>query len=113
MAAFAVCSASVVAPTSLLANKSTVSSKVVAAPMLVSNKSRVVMSAEKKQNIALPATAALIAAAILPEIAEAAQPGVSPSLQNLINSVIAGGVVLGGIGAVVAGVSSFDPVKRK
>ncbi|CAI5467197.1 unnamed protein product [Closterium sp. Yama58-4] len=113
MAAFAVCSASVVAPTSLLANKSAVSSKVAATPMLVSNKSRVVMSAEKKQNVALPATAALLAAAIIPEIAEAAQPGVSPSLQNLINSVIAGGVVLGAIAVAIIGVSNFDPVKRK
>ncbi|CAI5513292.1 unnamed protein product [Closterium sp. Naga37s-1] len=113
MAAFAVCSASVVAPTSLLANKSVASSKLSATPMLVSNKSRVVMSAKKEQNIALPVTAALIAAAIIPEIAEAAQPGVSPSLQNLINSVIAGGVVLGGIAVAIVGVSTFDPVKRK
>lgn len=72
------------------------------------------MSAEKKeQNIALPTTIALVAAAVLPEIAEAAQPGVSPSLRNLLFSVIAGGVVLGGIGIAVSGVSVFDPVKRK
>eukprot|EP00249_Psilotum_nudum_P026598 c32912_g1_i1 orf=1-156(+) len=49
---------------------------------------------------------------IIPEIAEAAQPGVSPSLQNLLLSVVAGGVVLLVIGGAVAGVSTFDPVKR-
>eukprot|EP00475_Leptophrys_vorax_P013589 TRINITY_DN1996_c1_g2_i1.p1 TRINITY_DN1996_c1_g2~~TRINITY_DN1996_c1_g2_i1.p1 ORF type:complete len:112 (+),score=19.11 TRINITY_DN1996_c1_g2_i1:136-471(+) len=111
MAALAVCSAPVA---TLVANKVTVSTKAVAAPKLfVSNKSRVVMSAKKEQNVAAPVALALFAAAVLPEIAEAAQPGVSPSLQNLINSVIAGGVVLGGIGVAVAGVSVFDPVKRK
>lgn len=56
---------------------------------------------------------ALLAAAVVPEIAEAAQPGVSPSLKNLLLSVVAGGTVLTVIGVAVAGVSTFDPVKRK
>jgi Sec-independent protein secretion pathway component TatC len=56
---------------------------------------------------------ALLAAAVVPEIAEAAQPGVSPSLKNLLLSVVAGGSVLTVIGVAVAGVSTFDPVKRK
>lgn len=56
---------------------------------------------------------ALLAAAIIPEIAEAAQPGISPSLKNLLLSVVAGGVVLSAIGVAVAGVSTFDPVKRR
>lgn len=56
---------------------------------------------------------ALLAAAVVPEIAEAAQPGVSPSLKNLLLSVVAGGTVLTAIGVAVAGVSTFDPVKRK
>lgn len=76
--------------------------------------SRVTMSAEKKVNsLALPTTVALLAAAVLPEIAEAAQPGVSPSLKNLLLSVLAGGVIAGAIGIAVAGVSSFDPINRK
>ena len=53
------------------------------------------------------------AAMVIPDIAEAAGPGVSPSLKNLLLSVLAGGVVLVAIGAAVAGVSTFDPVQRK
>ena len=45
-----------------------------------------------------------------PLVAEAA---VSPSLKNLLNSVIAGAVVLGGIFAAVTAVSSFDSIERK
>lgn len=63
-------------------------------------------------NVAGLTAAALTAAMMIPEIAEAAQPGVSPSLQNLLLSVVAGGVVLLVIGGAVAGVSTFDPVKR-
>ena len=61
------------------------------------------------------ATMAILTAAamIIPDIAEAASPGVSPSLKNLLLSVVAGGVVLVAIGAAVAGVSTFDPVQRK
>eukprot|EP00271_Cylindrocystis_brebissonii_P008609 TRINITY_DN2303_c0_g1_i1.p2 TRINITY_DN2303_c0_g1~~TRINITY_DN2303_c0_g1_i1.p2 ORF type:complete len:121 (+),score=31.79 TRINITY_DN2303_c0_g1_i1:184-546(+) len=107
----------VAAPSSSFVQKSAVSQRVaMMAPRkcakLVANRSRTVMSAEK-QNLVLPATVALLAAAVLPEIAEAAQPGISPSLQNLLYSVLAGGVVLGGLAIAVAGVSTFDPVKRK
>lgn len=45
-----------------------------------------------------------------PLVAEAA---VTPSLKNLLNSVIAGGVVLGAIAGAVSAVSAFDPVNRK
>lgn len=58
-------------------------------------------------------TIALVAAAVVPEIAEAAAPGVSPSLKNLLLSVVAGGVVLTAIGVAIAGVATFDPVKRR
>jgi hypothetical protein len=42
----------------------------------------------------------------------AAHAEVTPSLQNLLNSVIAGGVVVGAIAAAVGAVASFDPVDR-
>lgn len=112
MAALSSCSA--VVPSSLLAVKSAAAPKrTVSQKLFVRNVSRVVMSAKKEQDFVGPTAIALLAAAVLPEIAEAAQPGVSPSLNNLIGSIIAGGVVLGGIGVAVAGVAVFDPVKRK
>ena len=52
----------------------------------------------------------LIAMMASPLTAEAA---VSPSLKNLLFSLIAGGVVLVGIVVAVSGVASFDPVARK
>lgn len=45
-----------------------------------------------------------------PLVAEAA---VTPSLKNLLNSVVAGGLVLGAIALAISTVSSFDPVNRK
>ncbi|CAM6043629.1 unnamed protein product [Sphagnum compactum] len=82
--------------------------------MVVANKSRVTMSATQKEHDFTGLTGlALLAAAVVPEIAEAAQPGISPSLKNLLLSVVAGGVVLAVITVAVAGVSTFDPVKRK
>ncbi|XP_024379315.1 uncharacterized protein [Physcomitrium patens] len=82
---------------------------------LIANRSRVVMSASPQSDNKLAALTSLafLAAAVVPEIAEAAQPGVSPSLKNLLLSVVAGGVVVTVIGVAVAGVSTFDPVKRK
>ncbi|KAJ7548340.1 hypothetical protein O6H91_07G007700 [Diphasiastrum complanatum] len=76
---------------------------------------RVVVSASHKKELDVtgPTTMALMAALVIPEIAEAAQPGISPSLKNLLLSVVAGGVVALVIGVAVAGVSVFDPVKRK
>ena len=68
-------------------------------------------SAERKE-LAVPAavSAGLIAMMANPLYAEAA---VSPSLKNLLGSLIAGGVVLTGIVVAVSGVASFDPVNRK
>ncbi|XP_047333965.1 uncharacterized protein LOC124937700 [Impatiens glandulifera] len=54
---------------------------------------------------------ALTASMMIPEVAEAAS-GVSPSLNNFLLSILAGGVVLGGIVGAIIGVSNFDPVKR-
>ncbi|OEL32189.1 hypothetical protein BAE44_0006791 [Dichanthelium oligosanthes] len=56
--------------------------------------------------------AAVAAALVLPEVAEAAQPGISPSLKNFLLSIVSGGVVLVAIVGAVVAVSNFDPVKR-
>lgn len=56
--------------------------------------------------------AALTASMVIPEVAEAAGPGVTPSLENFLLSIAAGGVVLTVIAGVVVGVANFDPVKR-
>lgn len=45
-----------------------------------------------------------------PLVAEAA---VTPSLKNLLNSVVAGGVVLGGIAVAVTAVSNFDKIREE
>jgi|TARA_B110000483_G_scaffold220838_1_gene276297 hypothetical protein len=45
-----------------------------------------------------------------PLVAEAA---VTPSLKNTLLSVVAGGLILGAIGAAVVGVSTFDKIGRK
>jgi hypothetical protein len=55
---------------------------------------------------------ALLAMLAIPEVAHAAGPGVSPSLKNLLLSVGGGAVVLSAIAIGIAGVSTFDPVKR-
>ncbi|XP_022869566.1 uncharacterized protein LOC111388968 [Olea europaea var. sylvestris] len=54
---------------------------------------------------------ALTASMVVPDVAEAAIGG-SPSLNNFLLSIVAGGVVLGVILGAVIGVSNFDPVKR-
>lgn len=56
--------------------------------------------------------AALTAAMLIPDVAAAAQPGISPSLKNFLLSIVAGGVVLGVLVGAVIGVANFDPVKR-
>lgn len=56
--------------------------------------------------------AAMTAALVIPEMAEAAQPGISPSLKNFLLSIVAGGVVLTVIVGAVVAVANFDPVKR-
>jgi hypothetical protein len=44
-----------------------------------------------------------------PLVAEAA---VTPSLKNLLNSVVAGGVVLAGIATAISAVSNFDQIRK-
>jgi hypothetical protein len=89
-------------------------SKRFSSKLVTEKKSRVTMSVSQKEHDVISLTGlALLAAAVVPELAEAAQPGISPSLKNLLLSVVAGGVVLAVITIAVAGVSTFDPVKRK
>ena len=60
-----------------------------------------------------PATEwATAAALVLLEVAEAAQPGISPSLKNFLLSIVSGGVVLVAILGAIVVVSNFDPVRR-
>ncbi|KAH7439133.1 hypothetical protein KP509_04G046600 [Ceratopteris richardii] len=79
---------------------------------LISNGIRVPMSSDEHREVGLAAPVALVflAVAMIPKIAETAAPGVSPSLKNLLLSVVARGVVLVAIGGVVAAISTFDPV---
>ncbi|XP_022754704.1 uncharacterized protein LOC111303002 [Durio zibethinus] len=58
------------------------------------------------------AAAALTASMVIPDVAEAAESGVSPSLKNFLLSIVAGGVVLLAIVGAVIGVANFDPFKR-
>ena len=69
-------------------------------------------SAQKQQQLALPAGVIAAAGAALanPLVAEAAS--VTPSLRNFLYSLIAGATVLGALGLAVTAVSNFDPVKR-
>lgn len=69
-------------------------------------------SSAKEQAVAGLNAAALAAAMVIPEVAEAAQPGISPSLKNFLLSIVAGGVVLGVLVGAVIAVANFDPVKR-
>uniref|UniRef100_A0A0D6R8Q2 Photosystem II reaction center X protein n=1 Tax=Araucaria cunninghamii TaxID=56994 RepID=A0A0D6R8Q2_ARACU len=88
---------------------------------VVGQKSRVVMMSNavpkkqeqsQSQSLAAVTTLGVLAATLIPEMAEAAAPGVSPSLKNFLLSIVSGGVVLAVIGVAVIGVSNFDPVKR-
>ncbi|RCV14474.1 hypothetical protein SEVIR_2G441600v4 [Setaria viridis] len=70
-------------------------------------------SASMKEKAAAGLTAAAMAAAlVLPDVAEAAQSGLTPSLKNFLLSIVSGGVVLVAIVGAVVAVSNFDPVKR-
>ncbi|KAL4277864.1 hypothetical protein GQ457_03G046870 [Hibiscus cannabinus] len=55
--------------------------------------------------------AAITTSMVIPEVAQAAD-GITPSLNNFLLSIAAGGVVLAAIIGAVIGVSNFDPVKR-
>lgn len=86
-------------------------SKAVAVSKSSSGKLQVRASLKEKAVTGLTA-AALTASMVIPQVAEAADSGVSPSLKNFLLSIAAGGVVLTAILGAVIGVSNFDPVKR-
>ncbi|KAI3714517.1 hypothetical protein L6452_21473 [Arctium lappa] len=71
----------------------------------------IVQSSFKEQAVAAATAAALTASMVVPDVAVAAS-GVSPSLNNFLLSIAAGGVVLAAILGAIIGVSNFDPVKR-
>ncbi|KVH94035.1 uncharacterized protein LOC112517014 [Cynara cardunculus var. scolymus] len=71
----------------------------------------VVQSSFKEQAVTAATAAALTASMVVPDVAVAAS-GVSPSLNNFLLSIAAGGVVLTAILGAIIGVSNFDPVKR-
>ncbi|CAI9782619.1 unnamed protein product [Fraxinus pennsylvanica] len=85
------------------------SSKVIAVTKPVA-KFEVNASLKEKMFTGLTA-GALTASMVVPDVAEAAS-GASPSLNNFLLSIVAGGVVLVVILGAVIGVSNFDPVKR-
>ncbi|KAI3866633.1 hypothetical protein MKW92_027587 [Papaver armeniacum] len=88
------------------------SSKAVALTSSSRVNSRLQVKASLKEKMISGLTAATLAAyMVMPEVAEAAS-GASPSLTNFLKSIVAGGVVVGGIIGAVIAVSNFDPVKR-
>ncbi|GMY28933.1 mechanosensitive ion channel protein 10 [Fagus crenata] len=77
------------------------------------SKGRLQVQASLKEKAVTGLTAAaLTASMVIPEVAEAAGPDLTPSLKNFLLSIVAGGVVLTAIIGAVIGVSNFDPVKR-
>merc|ERR1719198_1436665 len=74
-------------------------------------KTQAVCKSDNKERLVSAATVAAVVAASAVAPPEA-MAEVTPSLKNLLGSVVAGGVVLGGIAVAVVGVSSFDKVNR-
>lgn len=66
-------------------------------------------SDRRREAVSAAVVASLGAAMANPLVAEA---GVTPTLKNLVSSVIAGSVVLGAIAIAITAVSNFDPVRR-
>ncbi|KAJ7958400.1 Photosystem II PsbX [Quillaja saponaria] len=87
------------------------SKKIVVAKTKSQSKLEINASLKEKAVTAITA-AALTASMVIPDVAEAAEYGFSPSLKNFLLSIAAGGIVLGAIFGAVIGVSNFDPVKR-
>ncbi|KAK2645260.1 hypothetical protein Ddye_020455 [Dipteronia dyeriana] len=77
-----------------------------------SNRTFQINASLKEKTVTALTAAALTASLVIPEVAEAADSGVSPSLKNFLLSIAAGGVVLTALVGAVLGVANFDPVKR-
>ncbi|KAK1372612.1 Ultraviolet-B-repressible protein [Heracleum sosnowskyi] len=76
------------------------------------SKTRLQVQASLKEKTITGLTAtALTASMVMPDAASAAS-SLTPSLNNFLLSIGAGGVVLVAILVAVIGVSNFDPVKR-
>lgn len=83
------------------------------APLKSKGRTEIRAASSMKEKAVTGLTAvALTAAMVIPDIAEAAQPGLSPSLKNFLLSIVSGGVVLTVLVGAVIGVANFDPVKR-
>ncbi|KAF9617438.1 hypothetical protein IFM89_036399 [Coptis chinensis] len=87
-------------------------SKAVAATSSRASSRLQVNASLKEKAVTALTTATLSAMMVIPEVAQAADSGVSPSLKNFLLSIGAGGVVLIALLGAVIGVSNFDPVKR-
>ncbi|GKV03668.1 hypothetical protein SLEP1_g15934 [Rubroshorea leprosula] len=71
-----------------------------------------VQASLKEKAVTGLSAAALTVSMVIPQVAEAADSGVTPSLKNFLLSILAGGVVLVVLVGAVIGVANFDPVKR-
>jgi hypothetical protein len=74
-----------------------------------SRPSVVVRASVRKESVAAAVVVAAGAVLSTPLVAEA---GITPSLSNFLGSIVAGGVVLGGIALAITLVSGFDRVNR-
>ncbi|XP_027173074.1 uncharacterized protein LOC113772793 [Coffea eugenioides] len=75
-------------------------------------KFQVKASSLKEKAVTGLTAAALTASMMIPDVAEAADSGLSPSLKSFLLSIVAGGVVLALLFGAVIAVANFDPVKR-
>ena len=64
---------------------------------------------QRQYQLPVAVTTGIVATLANPLVAEA---GVTPSLKNLLYSVVAGGTIAVLIASAVTGVSNFDPTKR-
>lgn len=64
---------------------------------------------QRQYQLPVAVTTGLVATLANPLVAEA---GVTPSLKNLLYSVVAGGTIAVLIASAVTGVSNFDPTRR-
>eukprot|EP00238_Polyblepharides_amylifera_P008798 CAMPEP_0196576734 /NCGR_PEP_ID=MMETSP1081-20130531/5918_1 /TAXON_ID=36882 /ORGANISM="Pyramimonas amylifera, Strain CCMP720" /LENGTH=112 /DNA_ID=CAMNT_0041895421 /DNA_START=155 /DNA_END=493 /DNA_ORIENTATION=+ len=99
-----------VAPATRLASRKTFAGAKVAQKKVTATASiNTVCKAEKKESLATAVVAATVAIAATPEFAHAAP---TASLNNMVASFLAGGLVLAVLATAVVGVATFDKVRR-